>query len=443
MIEIFKNPNYDFIGKTKYFIAFSLIISLLGFVSFFAKGFNLGIDFAGGTLVNIRFKKPHDDSRMRSALSKKGIDTSKVVIQPISQIGEAPKNEVLVRMPQAEKSENVGGGIDADKRAIMEALSNYYSDTPPEAQRDKLDINNSGREAIKNQFFTRDPLSYKKSLGDGGAEQEYDKIARHIIEYRDNQRGGIIGDVSEIPLGGFPPQLGDALKANFYAGDFAIVNAEVVGPQVGRDLRNRAIYVTLAALLGMLIYIAFRFEWIYGVAAVIATFHDVIVTLAFFSLFGWEISLNVLAALLTLIGYSMNDTIVVFDRIREMLKVKRKEDISKLSNDAINQTLSRTLITSGLTFLSVLALVVFGGPVLRGFSLTLFIGILIGTYSSIAIATPVMLWWKHFAADRAATAKASEMAAKQTKSSSDKPASSAKPKSSGSDKPKATKAKVS
>src|SRR6185503_9582291 len=196
-------------------------------------------------------------------------------------------------------------------------------------------------------------------MGETASEQEYEKIARYIVDYKDNQRGGIIADVSEIPTNGFPPALADALKANFYAGDFNIVNAEVVGPQVGKELRNRAIYVTLAALAGMLIYIAFRFEWIYGVGAVVAVFHDVIVTLAFFSLFQQEISLNVIAALLTLIGYSMNDTIVIFDRIREILRLKRREDVDKVSNDAINQTLSRTIITSGLTFLSVVALVIF------------------------------------------------------------------------------------
>ncbi|MBL8149544.1 MAG: protein translocase subunit SecF [Blastocatellia bacterium] len=402
MIEIFKDTNYDFIGKKKIFITFSLILSIAGVIAFFVKGFNLGIDFSGGTLVNVRFKSTPDDSRIRSALSKRGIDSSKSVIQPISgQIGEPAKNEVLIRMPQTFSNENVAGGIDADKRAIMDALNQFYSDIPADVRQNKVDINNSGYEVVKDRLSSRDPLGYRQSMGDSGANSEYEKIARYIIDYRDKQRSGIIGDVSEVPLGGQPPKLGDALKENFYAGDFNIVNAEVVGPQVGKELRNRAIYVTLAALAGMLVYIAFRFEWIYGIGAVIATFHDVIVTLAFFSLFGWEISLNVIAALLTLIGYSMNDTIVIFDRIREMLKIHRKEDIDKISNDAINQTLSRTVITSGLTFLSVLALVVFGGPVLRGFSLTLFIGILVGTYSSIAIATPVMLWWKHYSGAQA------------------------------------------
>jgi preprotein translocase subunit SecF len=168
-----------------------------------------------------------------------------------------------------------------------------------------------------------------------------------------------------------------------------------VGAVVGQDLRNRAIYVTLAALAGMLVYIAFRFEWIYGVAAVLAVFHDILITLGFFSLFHWEISLTVIAALLTLVGYSMNDTIVVFDRIRENVRLRRKDSLAQIANDSINQTLSRTVITSGLTFVSVVAIVLFGGEVLRGFALALTIGIIIGTYSSIAVASPMMLWWEY------------------------------------------------
>jgi preprotein translocase subunit SecF len=150
----------------------------------------------------------------------------------------------------------------------------------------------------------------------------------------------------------------------------------------------------------MLLFIAFRFEWVYGVAAVIAVVHDVLVTLGLFSLFQWEISLTFIAAMLTLVGYSMNDTIVIFDRIREQLAEQRRDDLAVVTNDAINQTLSRTVITSGLTLLSVLALVLFGGEVLRSFSLALLVGILFGTYSSIAIASPILLWWKRYVARR-------------------------------------------
>ncbi|HEY7784032.1 MAG TPA: protein translocase subunit SecF [Pyrinomonadaceae bacterium] len=186
---------------------------------------------------------------------------------------------------------------------------------------------------------------------------------------------------------------------------YKIIGTDAVGAVAGAQLRNKAVAVTLLALVGMLVYIAFRFEWTYGAAAVIAVFHDVLVTLGFFSIFQWEVSLTVIAALLTLVGFSVNDTIVVFDRIRENRRLHRRESLYKITNDAINQTLSRTVITNGLVFLSVLAMVLFGGEVLRAFSLALFIGVIFGTYSSIAIASPIMVWWEQRleAANRAAT----------------------------------------
>jgi preprotein translocase subunit SecF len=175
---------------------------------------------------------------------------------------------------------------------------------------------------------------------------------------------------------------------------YKIVGTDAVGAVAGAQLRNKAIAVTLAALVGILVYIAFRFEWTYGAAAVIAVFHDVLVTLGFFSMFQWEISLTVIAALLTLVGFSVNDTIVVFDRIRENRKLHRRDSLYKVTNDSINQTLSRTVIANGLVFLSVFALVLFGGDVLRNFSLALFVGVIFGTYSSIAVASPIMVWWE-------------------------------------------------
>ena len=175
---------------------------------------------------------------------------------------------------------------------------------------------------------------------------------------------------------------------------YKIVGTDAVGAIAGAQLRNKAIAVTLAALVGILIYIAVRFEWTYGAAAVIAVFHDVLVTLGFFSIFQLEVSLTVIAALLTLVGFSVNDTIVVFDRIRENRKLHRRDSLYKITNDSINQTLSRTIIANGLVFLSVLAMVLFGGDVLRGFSLALFIGVIFGTYSSVAVASPIMVWWE-------------------------------------------------
>ncbi len=175
---------------------------------------------------------------------------------------------------------------------------------------------------------------------------------------------------------------------------FRIIGTEAVGAVAGAALRNQAVAVTLLALVGILLYIGFRFEWTYGAAAVLAVFHDVLVTLGFFSIFQFEVNLTVIAALLTLVGFSVNDTIVIFDRIRENLRMHRRSNLYELTNESVNQTLSRTIITSGLVFLSVLSLVLFGGQVLRGFSVALFIGIIAGTYSTIGIASPIMVWWQ-------------------------------------------------
>jgi preprotein translocase subunit SecF len=181
-----------------------------------------------------------------------------------------------------------------------------------------------------------------------------------------------------------------ALNKSF-EGKYEFRGAQSIGPKVGEDLRRQAVFATLYALGGMLVYIAFRFEWIYGAAAVFAALHDTLITLGLFSIFNREINLTVIAALLTLIGYSMNDTIVVFDRVRENLKIRRRDNLETVMNDSINQTLSRTILTSGLTFLTVLALFIFGGEIINHFAFAMVVGIIIGTYSSIAIASPLVL----------------------------------------------------
>lgn len=189
------------------------------------------------------------------------------------------------------------------------------------------------------------------------------------------------------------------------AAAFKIVGTDAVGPVAGAQLRNQAVIATLLGLVGILLFIAVRYDWTYAAGAVIAVFHDVLVTLAFFSVFQWEISLTVLAAFLTLVGFSVNDSIVIFDRIRENLTLNRDKSLYQLTNESINQTMSRTIVTNGLVFLAVLALVLFGGEVLRGFSLALFVGSIAGTYSTIAIASPIAIWWQ----DKLGAAKVKEV----------------------------------
>jgi preprotein translocase subunit SecF len=196
----------------------------------------------------------------------------------------------------------------------------------------------------------------------------------------------------------------NALNSNYHDSGFTVESVDIVGPTAGKALQKQALWATVYSLVGMLVYLWFRFELIYGVAAVVAVFHDTLITIGAFSLTNQEITLTVIAAILTLIGYSMNDTIVVFDRIRENLALSRRESLHDVVNRSINQTLSRTVISSGLTFLTVLSLFVFGGEVLHGFSFALVIGILIGTYSSIAVAAPMLVAYQEWRAKRGKTA---------------------------------------
>jgi preprotein translocase subunit SecF len=302
----------------------------------------------------------------------------------IQSYGGVGSNEELIDLPLQETNEQA---LDRGKNQIINALEKN-------APAGKPDLNNSSALALTDYLMQKDPLH----LGTD-AQQRYSAIAQAIVNYRDKTKGGVLSSFDELK-GVVEPAVLDAIRNDFFLSDFGVYQVEIVGPQVGAQLRKQAILATLYSLLGMLIYLAFRFEFIYGVAAVITVFHDTLITLGAFSLTGKSISLTVIAAILTLIGYSNNDTIVVFDRIRENLKLMRREKLSDVVNRSINQTLSRTILTAGLTFLTVLALYLFGGEVLHGFSFALVIGILIGTYSSIAIAAPILVAYQDWRSGR-------------------------------------------
>ncbi|HMJ08223.1 MAG TPA: protein translocase subunit SecF [Pyrinomonadaceae bacterium] len=187
---------------------------------------------------------------------------------------------------------------------------------------------------------------------------------------------------------------GEATLATAPDTAYKIIGTDSVGAIAGSQLRNQAVTATLLGLVGILLFIAFRYDWTYAAGAVLAVFHDVLMVLSFFSIFQWEVNLTVIAAILTIVGFSVNDSIVIFDRVRENSAVNRTDSIFKITNDSINQTLSRTVITAGLVILSVLSLVLFGGEVLRSFSLALLVGLTLGTYSTIAIASPIAIWWQ-------------------------------------------------
>jgi preprotein translocase subunit SecF len=385
-MEIFRHDaNVDWMGKSKYFIGLSLLLLIVGVSSWISKGgLNYGIDFKGGTVVYVRFAGTPPVDQVRQGLAQEGLGQS--VIQRISDLANADANEVVIYLPQEGEGTQA---LDAGKAAIVGALRATLGG----GEAGKQDFNATTEAALAEVLVRRDPLALGVNAGD-----RYTQLARQLLAYRDRDARGVLQNLDQLQAAQATPAVMAALRDNFYTSSFAVVNVEIVGPKVGADLRRQAVLVTLYALGGMLIYIAFRFEWVYGAAAVLAVFHDVVVTLGLFSLFGFEVSLTVIAALLTLVGYSMNDTIVIFDRIRENLRLMRRESMTTIVNRSINQTLSRTILTSGLTFLAVLVLFLMGGQVLRSFSFALVVGILIGTYSSFGIAAPLVVAWSHWRA---------------------------------------------
>ncbi len=354
MADLFKSINVDWMGIRRPLIAVSIVILLAGLFSAVVRQvspggtepFNLGVDFQGGTVITAKFKgqKPAEDD-IRTALANSGIGDS------VIQASTDKTDEVLIKVPLLNSDEKLSPEPFAENEkpaanSVTETNSNVQTD-PRSGDQSNADLVSLGREKVK------------IALNTFGKEAE-----------------------ATLPL--------DQDENAFYK----IVGTDYVGPVAGAQLRNQAIIATLLGMVGILLFIAFRYDWTYAAGAVIAVLHDVLITLAFFTMFQWEISLTVLAALLTLVGFSVNDSIVIFDRIRENLALRRDQPLYELTNDSINQTMSRTIVTNGLVFLTVLALVLFGGEVLRGFSLALFVGAITGTYSTIAIASPIAIWWQ-------------------------------------------------
>jgi preprotein translocase subunit SecF len=293
-MQIFHNPNYNFIRWRWHAIALSLAIIIAGAAIMATRGMPLGIDFSGGTMVRVQFEQQVTEDQVRQALAS--LPGEKVV----QQFGPVSDREIQIRLPLDESAEQ-GASLEQGARAVEEAL----------------------------------------------------------------QKAGL-------------PK-------------FEMVQRDLVGPVIGADLQRKGIYATLASILAITLYIALRFRPSFAIGAIAATFHDILVTMAFLQFFNFELSLVVVAAILTITGYSVNDTIVIFDRVRENMRNKRREPLDQVVNTAVNQTLGRTIITAGTTFLSVLALFIFGGDALRGFSFTMLVGIISGTYSTIFIASAIAI----------------------------------------------------
>jgi preprotein translocase subunit SecF len=382
-MEFFKHSDFDFLGKKWPFIILSLVLTAAGFISLGVKGGpRYGIDFRGGALITVSFANRPPVDKVRAALSSK----LPVEVQEVS--GRA---EDIIGIDAQQ-----GSALDASRQKVIEGLDAAFG----QPANGKYNINSGGAVALADRL--RDGLA---AASVPMSDQQLQTLASNIMDYRKGHSGLIksLDELGSVP--GVTPPVLNVIKQQAYPDSVAIVGTESVGPKIGAELQRKAVLAVLYALGGMLVYIWFRFEWIYGAAAVIAVFHDTLITIGLFSLFNKEITLTVVAALLTLVGYSMNDTIVTFDRIRENLKILRREELEPLINKSVNQTLSRTVLTSGLTLLTALALFIFGGQVLNGFAFALVCGIIVGTYSSVFVASPILIFWHNFLEGRKQNAR--------------------------------------
>jgi preprotein translocase subunit SecF len=377
------------LGKKWWFAGISAAAFAVGVIGYIMHGgLTYGIDFTGGTIVFIKFQQTPDSNRIRQALA------SDSATPPLIQRYDlASKNTVQVRLQTDKDAE--GDGIESARERVVAALRRAFDSEHAGGRMADFNDFSLGLEALGKFLLEADPDNLKaQSKTSGEIEEYYRNVAKSMLDYRNEDREGLVASLDDLKgAAGVSASAVESLKKNYYAGPFALKGFESIGAVVGSDLRRRALLAVGLSFLAMLVYIAFRFKPIYGVAAIIALVHDVTITLGLFAVTQKEISLTVIAALLTLVGYSVNDTIVIFDRVRENLRLMRKESLFQILNLSINQTLSRTIMTSGFTFLAVFSLFLFGGEVLNGFSFALTIGIIVGSYSTIALASTIVEWW--------------------------------------------------
>jgi preprotein translocase subunit SecF len=374
-MQLFKNANFNFM-KYKYLaFVFSGIVIVAGIINIsFGTGLKLGVDFSGGTLIRVKFKNPVPISDIRSALGDVKLGSS--TIQEL----ERGRREYQIRTVQS-----LGKAEQTEELEAHEAIANKVIETlRPEEDAAAVagglkDLNSVDQKELA---FLLEPAFPDEAVS----------MAQAIISFRNDN--GIIENLSQLESAGIKPEAITHLKDRTFLGSLSVLSRETVGPQVGKDLRTKATKATIWALIGMLIYIALRFKLAYGVSAIITLTHDVLITLSIYSFTNREINLPVVAAVLTIVGYSINDTIVIFDRVRDNLKIMRKTPFEGILNASINQTLSRSIITSGTVFLTVLALFIFGGEVINDFAFTMLVGVIEGSYSTIYQSCPIVLFWQ-------------------------------------------------
>ncbi|MBW2276846.1 MAG: protein translocase subunit SecF [Deltaproteobacteria bacterium] len=393
-MEIFTDTNINFMKYRRQWTTVSIVLVLLSLFVVLVRGhLNLGIDFAGGTQLTIKFAEAPQVDELRGLLSDAGIGDAQ-----IQRYGAEIDNEVIIKTPVIKGSE------EGSREQIVAVLNTAFN-----GDGSGFDLNQRGADSLTAHLVSLDP----DAVGDDDEARQahYSEVAAHIMTLR--QRDGLLTSWSdldgEVVISGAVRR---ALEASAEIGTFAVLGAENVGPQIGKELRSKGLWAVGLSLFGMLMYIWFRFELRFGIGALVAVVHDVLVTLGLFALMRFEFNLTTVAAFLTLVGYSVNDSVVVFDRVRENLMRSRVEPLVDLMNRSINQMLSRTILTSGTTLLAVGSLLFLGGEVLRGFGFIMTVGVIAGTYSSIYIASPFALLWEDWFGRAARTRRASTQKAK-------------------------------
>jgi len=400
-MQIFKKPDFNFMKYKLFAFGLSGIIIIGGIVNITkGKGLNYGIDFAGGSLVRVLLKNEIPIDEIRKSLSEAGLEKSR-----IQEIG-ATNREYLIRSLQTlRKSQE--DEREAEEEIAKEIREDIKQQEERKAPEEEIEAHEKiANEVVKALRLEDDKIALEKGLKDlnsideaeltrnleASFPEEATAIAQNILSFRKSE--GIIQDYAQLQQEtGLGQEIINTVENRTFLGSLVVLSKETVGPQVGHDLRRKATQAIVWALIGMLIYIGIRFKFAYGVAAILTLAHDVLITLGIFSLTNREINLPVIAAMLTIVGYSLNDTIVIFDRVRDNLRILRKREFEGILDTSINQTLSRTVITSGTTFLTVLALYLFGGEVINDFAFTMIIGVLTGTYSSIYQSCPLLYYW--------------------------------------------------
>ena len=393
-MEIFKKtPTVPFMKYKFVALAVTAAIVLAGFINIvFGRGLKLGVDFGEGTLIRVMYKTPVSVATVREELRAVGLGNSSIQ-ESWGKKGRAGR-EFQIRateVVQLKKSQLTPEEIESHEKLankIIDALRG--DDGKSELARGLKDLNNIDQKSLA-------------AFLESGFAGKGEEIAAKIIASRNEN--GLFTNAEDITRSGVEPGVTMFLKDKVFFGKLAVISRETVGPQAGSELRNKAVMATIWSLIGMLVYIALRFKLANGVSAIFTLAQDVLISVSFYSFTSREINLPIIAALLTIVGFSINDTIVIFDRIRENQKLMRKMPLEDIMNLSLNQMLGRTFITSGTVFLTVLALFLFGGQVINDFAFIMLIGTIEGVYSTVYLSCPIVLFWTRWFPSRRGSRK--------------------------------------